>query len=68
LLQAREHHVGQDGKIDSALLQDVLKVGQLALAGGVWQGKQIVPSAWVERIITPVVKIEGARSFGYHWS
>jgi len=26
-----------------------------------------VPADWVRRIITPAVKIEGARSYGYHW-
>ena len=49
------------------LPRDLLKVGQLALAGGVWQGKQIVPADWVKRITTPIVTIEGARSYGYHW-
>jgi CubicO group peptidase (beta-lactamase class C family) len=64
--------VGADGEPRAAsgcrlLPRDMLKIGQLALAGGVWQGKQIVPADWVRRIITPVVKIEGARSYGYHW-
>ena len=64
--------IGADGEPRAAsgcrlLPRDMLKIGQLALAGGVWQGKQIVPADWVRRIITPVVKIEGARSYGYHW-
>jgi CubicO group peptidase (beta-lactamase class C family) len=64
--------VGADGEPRAAsgcrlLPRDMLKVGQLALAGGAWQGKQIVPADWVRRIITPAVKIEGARSYGYHW-
>lgn len=49
------------------LPRDLLKVGQVALAGGAWQGKQIVPADWVKRITTPTVRIEGARSYGYHW-
>ena len=49
------------------LPRDMLKLGQLALEGGVWQGRQIVPSDWVKRITTPVVPIEGPRSYGYHW-
>jgi CubicO group peptidase (beta-lactamase class C family) len=49
------------------LPRDLLKVGQLALAGGVWQGKQIVPADWAKRITTPTVTIEGPRSYGYHW-
>ena len=64
--------VGADGEPRAAsgcrlLPRDMLKVGQLALAGGAWQGKQIVPADWVRRITTPTVKIEGARSYGYHW-
>src|ERR1700716_473248 len=43
------------------------RAGGRAPAGGAWQGKQIVPADWVRRIITPAVKIEGARSYGYHW-
>ena len=64
--------LGQDGVPQTAsglrlLPRDLLKVGQLALAGGAWQGKQIVPADWVKRIITPTIKIEGARSYGYQW-
>jgi CubicO group peptidase (beta-lactamase class C family) len=64
--------VGADGEPRAAsgcrlLPRDLLKVGQLALAGGAWQGKQIVPAEWVKRITTPTVTIEGPRSYGYHW-
>jgi CubicO group peptidase (beta-lactamase class C family) len=49
------------------LPRDLLKLGQLALAGGTWQGKQIVPADWVKRITTPTITISDARSYGYHW-
>jgi CubicO group peptidase (beta-lactamase class C family) len=49
------------------LPRDLLKIGQLALAGGVWQGKQIVFADWVKRITTPTIKISDFRSYGYHW-
>ena len=67
-----EWAVGRDGEPRAAsglrlLPRDLLKVGQLALADGAWQGKQIVPTEWVKRITTPVIKIEGARSYGYQW-
>jgi CubicO group peptidase (beta-lactamase class C family) len=63
---------GDDGEPRAAsgcrlLPRDMLKVGQLALAGGAWQGKQIVPADWVKQITTPAVKIEGSLSYGYHW-
>jgi CubicO group peptidase (beta-lactamase class C family) len=67
-----EWAVGADGEPRAAsgcrlLPRDMLKLGQLALAGGAWQGKQIVPADWVTRITTPTVKIEGPRSYGGHW-
>jgi CubicO group peptidase (beta-lactamase class C family) len=63
---------GDDGEPRAAsgcrlLPRDMLKVGQLALAGGAWQGKQILPADWVKQITTPAVKIEGSLSYGYHW-
>lgn len=69
---ASEWAISRDGEPRAAsglrlLPRDLLKVGQLALAGGAWQGKQIVPADWVKRITTPTIKIEGARSYGYQW-
>jgi CubicO group peptidase (beta-lactamase class C family) len=63
---------GRDGDERAAsglrlLPRDMLKVGQLALAGGAWQGKQVVPADWVKRATTPVVAIVGGRSYGYQW-
>lgn len=67
-----EWAISRDGEPRAAsgcrlLPRDLLKVGQLALAGGVWQGKQIVPTQWIKRITSPQVTIEGPRSYGYHW-
>lgn len=69
---ASEWAVGADGEPRAAsgcrlLPRDMLKLGQLVLAGGAWQGRQIVPADWVKRITTPTVEIEGPRSYGYHW-
>jgi CubicO group peptidase (beta-lactamase class C family) len=66
-----EWAVSADGEPRAAsgcrlLPRDLLKVGQLALAGGAWQARQIVPAAWVKRCITPAVHME-RRSYGYHW-
>jgi CubicO group peptidase (beta-lactamase class C family) len=47
--------------------RDMLRVGQLALAGGTWNGRQIVPSDWVKHVTTPVVAIDRDRRYGYHW-
>jgi CubicO group peptidase (beta-lactamase class C family) len=46
---------------------DLLRVGQMVLANGAWQGKQIVPAGWLKRSTTPAVTIEGTRRYGWHW-
>jgi CubicO group peptidase (beta-lactamase class C family) len=63
---------GDDGEPHTAsglrlLPRDMLKVGELALAGGKWNGKQVVPADWVRRATTPMVTIDRGRSYGYHW-
>jgi CubicO group peptidase (beta-lactamase class C family) len=63
---------GKDGEFRAAsglrlLPRDMLKFGQLVLAGGRWNGMQIVPSDWVKRATTPLVAIDRGRSYGYHW-
>ncbi len=49
------------------LPRDLLKIGQLVLAHGVWNDRQIVPAEWVTRATTPVVAIEGRGGYGYQW-
>ncbi len=49
------------------LPRDMVKVGQLVLAHGAWNGRQIVPAEWVTRATTTVVEIEGRGGYGYHW-
>jgi CubicO group peptidase (beta-lactamase class C family) len=63
---------GNDGEPHTAsglrlLPRDMLKVGQLALAGGAWNGRQIVPADWVRRVTTPMVLIDRGFSYGYQW-
>jgi len=63
---------GKDGEPFAAsglrlLPQDMLKVGQLVLAGGDWSGRRLVPTEWVKKITTPIVGIDRYRSYGYHW-
>jgi CubicO group peptidase (beta-lactamase class C family) len=50
-----------------------LKVGQLYLNGGVWNGTRIVPRAWMEQSITPKISWPSrgenvsAGTDGYAW-
>lgn len=67
-----EWSVGRDGEPRAAsglrlLPRDLVKIGQLMLASGSWNGKSIVPSDWVERVTTPVVQTRVGRDYGYHW-
>src|SRR6516165_3026087 len=67
-----EWTVGNDGEPHTASglrlsPRDMLKIGQIALAGGMWNGKELVPAEWVKRALTAVVTIDRGRSYGYHW-
>jgi CubicO group peptidase (beta-lactamase class C family) len=67
-----EWSVGNDGEPRAAsglrlLPRDTLKIGQLALAEGTWNGKEVVPAEWVKRATTAVVTIDRSRSYGYQW-
>src|SRR5262252_613531 len=46
---------------------DLLRVGQMVLAGGAWQGRQVVPQAWLRQSLTPIVPIEDPFRYGWHW-
>jgi CubicO group peptidase (beta-lactamase class C family) len=46
---------------------DLLRIGQMALAGGAWQGRQIVPAKWLEQSMTRAVVIDGPFAYGWHW-
>jgi CubicO group peptidase (beta-lactamase class C family) len=42
---------------------DMAKIGQLVLDQGQWQGRQVVPRAWIAQATSPKV----APDFGYYW-
>ena len=47
--------------------RDMAKIGQLVLAGGRWNDRQIVPKAWVETSTTSKLKATDDQSYGYLW-
>jgi CubicO group peptidase (beta-lactamase class C family) len=65
-------HKGSDGAYRAAsglrlLPRDLLKIGQLVLARGAWDGREVVPTDWIKRVITPVVTMADGRRYGYQW-
>ena len=41
---------------------DMAKLGKLIINNGKWQGEQLIPAAWIEKMSTP----QAARDFGYY--
>jgi CubicO group peptidase (beta-lactamase class C family) len=47
--------------------RDMAKIGQLVLAGGRWNGRQIVSKAWIETSTAEKIKGRDDQSYGYLW-
>lgn len=48
------------------LPRDFMKLGQLMIDGGVWNGHRVVSESWARRAITPLVDLRD-RGYGYLW-
>jgi CubicO group peptidase (beta-lactamase class C family) len=49
------------------LPRDMAKIGQLVLAGGRWNGRQVVSKAWIDASLTPRIEATGRYFYGYLW-
>jgi CubicO group peptidase (beta-lactamase class C family) len=47
--------------------RDLLKIGRLIIQEGQWEGNQIISKQWIEKSLTPRVKINEDWQYGYHW-
>ena len=47
--------------------RDMAKIGQLVLAGGRWNDRQVVPRAWIETSTAPKLKATDNQLYGYLW-
>jgi CubicO group peptidase (beta-lactamase class C family) len=63
---------GRDGVASAAsglrmTPRDLARVGQLILNGGRWEGRSVVPPAWLETSLRVHATVDEFRRYGYHW-
>ncbi len=47
--------------------RDMLKIGMMLMADGKWQGKPLIPEAFVKRALSPLAHSYGTSHYGYFW-
>ena len=70
-IESFEWMAGHDGVVSPAsglrlASRDLAKIGELVLADGLWDGRQVVSAEWVRRMLEPRLSTGGGR-YGYGW-
>jgi CubicO group peptidase (beta-lactamase class C family) len=47
--------------------RDLARIGQLILNRGEWEGRRVVPAAWLDASFAPHVSCDEFRRYGYFW-
>ncbi|MEH6434174.1 serine hydrolase domain-containing protein [Massilia sp. DD77] len=47
--------------------RDLARIGQLVLQRGEWDGRQVVPAAWLDDALRPHAEVGDGRHYGYQW-
>jgi CubicO group peptidase (beta-lactamase class C family) len=47
--------------------RDLLKLGQLYLNGGTWEGRRVISAAWVARSVSAHAEAREDTAYGYLW-
>jgi CubicO group peptidase (beta-lactamase class C family) len=47
--------------------RNLLKLGQLYLDGGLWQGRQLLNSDWIKASTQPHARVDETTEYGYFW-
>lgn len=63
-------HYSPEGTLNTAggseyKSRDLLKLGQLCLNEGRWNGKSIIPASWLKKATTPKARIQEGIDYGY---
>ena len=71
-IRAFEWMEGEDGEASAAsglrlAPRDLARIGQVVLTDGHWDGREIVPTSWLDRALRPRVTIEDGFDYGYQW-